>query len=140
MAKRRVIVSKEKYKCKSISYEDYKALKELLWWIEDNIFRFKDNEGFSRTEGKLLSLRIQGLITGQYIKNNSRELDRTKYTIEEVTNTFKYISLDIERTFRAKRFNNVEHRINYLMKIVENNIGEIRRRMEMVKAKKEEAK
>lgn len=137
MAKRRVIVSKEKYKCKSISYEDYKALKELLWWIEDNIFKFKDDEGFSRTEGKLLSLRIQGLITGQYIKNNSRELDRTKYTIEEITNTFKYISLDIGRTFGTKRFNSVEHKINYLMKVVENNIDEIRRRMEIVKAKKE---
>ena len=135
--KRRVIVSKEKYKGKDLSYEDYKALKELYWWIEDKIFRFKDGEGFSRTEGKFLSLRIQGLATGQYVKNNNRELDRSGYTIEEISNTFKFTMMEIQYGLDNYDFNDIKHKINYMMVIVESNINDMRERMKRVKIQEE---
>lgn len=137
MSKRRRIVSKEKYKGKELSYEDYKASTELYWWIEDNIFRFKDDEGFSRTEGKFLALRIQGLITGQYIKNNNRELDRSGYTIEEISNTFKFTIMEIQYALDNYDFKDMKHKINYMMVIVENNINDMRERMKRVKIQEE---
>lgn len=137
MAKRRTIVSKEKYKGKVLSYEDYKGLKELYWWVEDNIFKFKDDETFSRTEGNYLALRLQGLITGQYMRNSKRESERGGYTIEEITNTFKLVKLDIEYGFNNKKFNDRKHKINYMMKIVEDNISDMRERMNKIKMQEE---
>lgn len=137
MAKRRRITSEERYKGEKLPYKDYKAMIELIWWIEDDIFKFKDNEGFNRKDGKYLSLRIQGLITGQFTKNNSREKDRNEYTIEEIVNTFKFVSFDVKRAFETKNFVDVNHQINYMMKAVESNIEEMKRRMDVVKAKRE---
>ena len=39
MSGRRYIVSEDKYKGKNLTYEEYKGLKELTWWIEDNVFK-----------------------------------------------------------------------------------------------------
>ena len=137
MAKRRFIMSEKRYKGKTIPYKDYKGLRELLWWIEDNIFGFKDDEGFNRTEAKLLSLRIQGLIKGFKDGITVNKDLQHKFTIEEITNTFKFVILDVRIAFEKKNFVNVEHKINYLMKAVESNINEMKRRMDIVKAKKE---
>ena len=62
MSGRRYIVSEDKYKGKNLTYEEYKRLKELTWWIEDNVFKFDDTEGLSKTEGEHLSHRITDLI------------------------------------------------------------------------------
>lgn len=120
MSKRRNIISEDKYKGKELTYEEYKGYKELIWWIEDNVFKFSDTEGLSRTEGKYLSYKILDLI-------------KKGYTCEEILNTFKFTYIDIQYAFQHNRFNDYRHKINFIFKKIIENIDDMRERMSRVK-------
>lgn len=120
MSERRYIVSEDKYKGKELTYEEYKWSKELTWWISDNVFKFGDGEGLSRTEGKYLSYKIFDLI-------------KKGYTYEEILNTFKFTYIDIQYAFQHNRFEDYKHKINFVFKKVTENIDDMRERMNKVK-------
>lgn len=122
MSGRRYIVSEDKYKGKNLTYEEYKGLKELTWWIEDNVFKFDDTEGLSKTEGEHLSHRITDLI-------------KKGYTYEEILNTLKFVNMDIQYSFKNLKFNDYRHKINFIFKKIMENIDDMRERMERVKSK-----
>lgn len=120
MSKRRCIVSEDKYKGTELTYEQYKGKKELYWWIEDNVFKFSDTEGLSRTEGEYLSYKILDLI-------------KKGYTCEEILNTLKLANIDIQYAFQHNRFNDYRHKINFMFKKIIENIDDMRERMNKVK-------
>lgn len=120
MSKRRYIVSKDKYKGKELTYEQYKGSKELYWWIEDSVFKFGDTEGLSRTEGEYLKYKIFDLI-------------KKGYTYEEILNTLKLANIDIQYAFQHSKFNDYRHKINFVFKKVTENIDDMRERMNKVK-------
>lgn len=122
MSGRRYIVSEDKYKGKNLTYEEYKGLKELTWWIEDNVFKFDDTEGLSKTEGEHLSHRITDLI-------------KKGYTYEEILNTLKFVNMDIQYSFKNLKFNDYRYKINFIFKKIMENINDMRERMERVKSK-----
>ena len=119
---RRSIVSEDKYKGKNLTYEEYKGLKELTWWIFDNVFKFDDTEGLSKTEGEYLSHRITDLI-------------KKGYTCEEILNTLKLANIDIQYAFQHSRFKDYRHKINFVFKKITENIDDMRERMERVRSK-----
>ena len=122
MSGRRYIVSEDKYKGKNLTYEEYKGLKELTWWIFDNVFKFDDTEGLSKTEGEYLSHKIIDLI-------------KKGYTYEEMLNTFKFANIDIQYSFKNFKFKDYRHKINFIFKKIMENIDDMRERMERVKSK-----
>ena len=122
MSKRRHIISEDKYKGTELTYEEYKGVKELIWWIEDNVFKFSDNEGLSRTEGKYFSYRVIDLI-------------KKGYTYEEILNTLKLANIDIQYAFQHSKFNDYRHKINFVFKKIIENIDDMRKLMNRVKSK-----
>ena len=118
----RRIVSEDKYKGKNLTYEEYKGLKELTWWIFDNVFKFDDTEGLSRTESKYLSYKIIDLI-------------KKGYTYEEMLNTLKFVNIDIQYSFKNLKFKDYRHKINFIFKKIMENIDDMRERMKRVKSK-----
>lgn len=92
--------------------------------------------------------RLLGLRVGRYKPNasNTRTL-KTGYSFATILYTLKYSKRAIDKALKTVNFKDDKHRVDYLMKIVQNNINFIQTRMNRLaqenkraeKLKKEEA-
>ena len=107
-----------------MSEEEKKDWNELCEYVKKEILKYGDDTKFPR----FLALRLKGLANGQYIVNNNQKL-QGKYTFYEIKITFMYCKQDILYGFSKNVFEDENHKISYMMKIVENSLNTIRERL-----------
>ena len=107
-----------------MSKEEKKDWNELCEYVKKEILRYGDDTKFPR----FLALRLKGLANGQYIVNNNQKL-QGKYTFYEIKITFMYCKQDILYGFSKNVFEDENHKISYMMKIVELQLNTIRERL-----------
>lgn len=88
----------------------YEYVKKLLGYTEE--------QKLSKTS----VLRLKGLATGKYIANK-RTPDQARYPFRVIRLTFADCRQDIERALARKQFPNETAKLNYICRIVENNIN-----------------
>ena len=113
-----------KVKRKKMSEEEKEQWEELCVFVKKEILKYGDDTKFPR----FLALRLKGLANGQYIVNNNQKL-QGKYTFYEIKITFMYCKQDILCGFSKNVFKDENHKISYMMKIVENSLNTIRERL-----------
>ena len=107
-----------------MSKEEKEQWNELSEYVKKEILRYGDDTKFPR----FLALRLKGLANGQYIVNNNQKL-QGKYTFYEIKITFMYCKQDILYGFSKNVFEDENHKISYMMKIVELQLNTIRERL-----------
>ncbi len=107
----------------------------LYTYVRKNIMGYDENQALSSA----MVLRLKGLLTGKFIENNNTE-NKANYSYETILNTFKFCSPDIKNALRTNRFRDEQHKFNYVLKIVENNINNVYMRMKNIERAREEAK
>lgn len=105
------------------------------------LFVYIEKELMGYEEGKVLSksqvLRVKGLQNGKYMANNNTD-GRGDYSYDVIFNTFKYCKESILKAFKYKTFKDESHKFNYMIRIVEENLNTVCKRMEQAKRVKEE--
>lgn len=119
---------------KKMTEEEKKSWEELYYYVK-NLLGYDENQALSST----MVLRLKGLLTNKFIENNNIK-STANYSYETILNTFKYCKPDIERALRTNRFIDEQHKFNYILKIVEQNINTVYMKMKNVEKAKEEAK
>ena len=117
-------MAETKVRRKKMSEEEKRDWNELCEYVKKEILRYGDDTKFPR----FLALRLKGLANGQYIVNNNQKL-QGKYTFYEIKITFMYCKQDILYGFSKNVFEDENHKISYMMKIVENSLNTIRERL-----------
>ena len=107
-----------------MSKEEKEQWEELCVYVKKEILKYGDDTKFPR----FLALRLKGLANGQYIVNNNQKL-QGKYTFYEIKITFMYCKQDILYGFSKNVFEDENHKISYMMKIVELQLNTIRERL-----------
>ena len=93
---------------------------DLYQYIKREIFRYDDKQNLSKN----LILRLKGLRDGKFMANN--KIPKTaSYSYEVILFTFKLCKNNIIHSLQTKQFNNESNKINYIMKIIENNINDV---------------
>ena len=117
-------MAETKVKRKKMSEEEKKDWNELCEYVKKEILKYGDDTKFPR----FLALRLKGLANGQYIVNNNQKL-QGKYTFYEIKITFMYCKQNILYGFSKNVFEDENHKISYMMKIVESSLNTIRERL-----------
>lgn len=120
---------------KDMSYEDNEEWKELYKYVEKNIFGYEKPMRLSSTS----IMRLKGLTKGKYFAGK-KSANNADYSFKVVLATFKYCSPDINKALRTNMFKDEQHKMNYISKIIENNINNVYIRMKNAEKTKEEAK
>ena len=126
-------MAEAKVKRKKMSEEEKKDWNELCVFVKKEILKYGDDTKFPR----FLALRLKGLANGQYIVNNNQKL-QGKYTFYEIKITFMYCKQDILYGFSKNVFEDENHKISYMMKIVESSLNTIRERLRSKQDRKKE--
>lgn len=120
---------------KKMTDQEKKYWDELYRYVKNNVMGYDDNQALSNT----MVLRLKGLLTNKFIENGNIA-DTANYSYEVVLNTFKYCSPELQKALRTNMFVDEQHKFNYILKIVENNINNVYTRMKNSEKAKEEAK
>lgn len=74
---------------------------------------------------KFMILRLKGLQQGRFMANKNTK-PNASYSFYEILLTFKACKLDIQKyTDQKSAFKDEQHRFNYILVIIENNINDI---------------
>ena len=107
-------------KNKKMSTQDKKDWDLLYDFVRYNILNYDENQSLSRT----MVLRLKGLCSNKFIENKSIT-STANYSYLVILNTFKYSILDIRNALKVHRFNDENHKFNYILRIVESNINTV---------------
>ena len=105
----------------------------------DQVYRYFRDEILGLKPGQVLSKhtveRLKGLRVGLYKPgmHNARTTKRG-YSFKTIVNTLKFCKRSIESARKRVHFKNEDHEIDYIMKIVSNNVNFISKRMDEVAA------
>ena len=89
---------------------------------------------------KTTILRLEGLSQGKFYSNSPIDRKKRCYSYNEILLTFKFCKLDIDRALSKHEFKNESHKINYIMRIIEENINDVCIRLENTKKAEEKLK
>ena len=117
---------------KQMTKEDKKYWEELYQYVRHNVMGYDENQSLSKN----MVLRLKGLSTNKFMENNN-VIDTANYSYETILNTFKFCYPDIQKGLRNGSFNNENHKFNYVLKIVENNLNNVYIRMKNAEKAKE---
>ena len=107
----------------------------LLYSHVKSLMGYDESQALSRN----MVLRLKGLSTNKFMENK-KIADTASYSYEVILNTFKYCSPELQKVLRTNRFNDENHRFNFILKIVERNINNVYMKMKSIEKAKEEAK
>lgn len=107
---------------------------ELCEYIKKEILQYDDGMKFP----KHMVLRLKGVHKGQHIINNNASA-MAEYSFDIILMTFKIHKFDILSAMSKHKFKDEQHRINYIMAIVENKINDTYLRMKKVEKAQENA-
>lgn len=115
------------------SKEQEKKDWELLYeYVKKEVLEYDDTMKLP----KFMILRLRGLRDGKFMANKSQKANGN-YSFYEILLTFKACKMDIHKYTKTNRFKNEQHKFNYIMVIIENNINDIVLRLNEAKRHKE---
>lgn len=105
---------------------------ELYQYVKLDILGYKDKK-----VPKSLVLRLKGLTEGKLMANNNTKAV-AKYSFKQILTTFKICKFDIINGFKfnEKIFKDEDHKINYMMVIIEKKINDVVDKMNRVEVAK----
>lgn len=113
-----------------------KADWELLYYyVKNEILSYDENQSLPSN----MVLRLKGLLTNKFMENNNIK-STANYSYQTILNTFKFCSPEIRKALKTKSWTSEQHKFNYILKIVENNINNVYLRMLNIEKAKEEAR
>lgn len=119
----------EQVKMTKIEKEEWESLYE---YVKKDILQYDDNQSI----GRHMILRLKGLHYGQYIRNNKAK-NTASYSYNVIKLTFMYKKQDIIQAMQRQTFNSEEHRINYIMAIIDSSINDIYKRLQRAEQQKQ---
>lgn len=120
---------------KKMTEKDKQDWDLLYAYVKTNIMGYDENQALS----KQMVLRLKGLLTNKFMENNNIK-STANYSYEVILNTFKYCSNSIDKALRTNKFSDENHRFNYILKIVEQNINTVYIKMNNATKDKEKIK
>lgn len=111
-----------------------KNWNELFAYIEKHILGYDDGTTLSKNQ----VLKVRGLQNGKFIANNNIE-GSGNYSYEVIFNTFKFCTLDIQKRLSSMSFNDENHKFNYVLRIVEDNLNNVYIKMKKMEKSEKEA-
>lgn len=118
---------------KKMTKEELQSWENLYYYVKDNLMGYDSNQALSST----MVLRLKGLLTNKFMENKKTK-DTANYSYETILNTFKFCSPELQRALRNNNFRDEQHKFNYILKIVEQNINNVYLRMKRAEKAKEE--
>jgi hypothetical protein len=119
---------------KKMSKEDLQDWESLYEYVKQ-LMNYDENQALS----KYMILRLKGLLTSKFIENKNIK-DNSNYSYKVILATFKYCSPSILNALRVNNFKDENHKINYILKIVERNINDVYLKIRNSERAKEEAR
>lgn len=110
---------------KKMTQQERAEWDALYEYVKRNILGYDSNQSLSRS----VVLRLKGLTVNKFMENK-KQADTAHYSYAVILNTFKFCSMDIQRGLVAHSFKDENHKINYVLKIVESNINNVYVRMQ----------
>lgn len=109
--------------------------ESLYYYVKNDILGYDENQSLPSN----MVLRLKGLLTNKFMENNNIK-STANYSYQTILNTFKFCSPEIHKALKTKSWTSEQHKFNYILKIVENNINNVYLRMLNIKNAKEKAK
>ena len=117
-----------------MTMEELRMLDEAYDYFRYKILGYDEGQSLSRNT----VLRLKGIIKGKYMANNNVE-DAANYSYEVLIYSLKYSLPDIRRGFSRIKFTDENHRINYALKIVEENMNTAYKKLQGMKKAEEKS-
>ena len=114
--KRNPNYNKDKNDTNSLEWE------ELYDYVKRKVFNYDEDISLSPH----MILRLQGLRKGKFYANNNTK-SKANYSFQTILNTFMFCRSQI-LIANKKEFDSDDQKFNYIMKIIESKIGEVRQR------------
>lgn len=105
--------------------EKEKDIKQSIWdelyqYVRCDVMGYDQNQSLS----KQMVLRLKGLSQNKFMANNKIP-STANYPFDTVLDTFKFCKSSIEKAVRDICFRDEQHKFNYILKIVENNLNTV---------------
>lgn len=110
---------------KDVKLNKTKDFDRLYDYVKYNLLGYDKNQSLTRMQ----VLRLKGLKSGKFIENNSVK-PCANYDYEVILIAFKACSVQILNALSNKKFNDENHKFNYIIKVVENNLNDIYKKVE----------
>ena len=122
--------------CCKIVNPNYKekrlSTNELVYWEElYNYVNYKIMCYDKSMLSKQMVLRLKGMRENKYFQDKQEDIEGI-YPFEIILNTFKYCAIEIQKGLRINTFKDENHKFNYILKIVEQNLNTVYMRMKNV--------
>ena len=115
--------------------DEEKKFQELCNYVKKEIMGYDENQKLS----PYICLRLRGMKDGKFIANKVTT-SMAHYSYEIILLTFKYIKHHgLDNLLSTKTFNSEQHKFNYIMKIVSNNINTVYNKVKKVKEEQHRA-
>lgn len=109
--------------------EEEKKFKELCEYVKKEIMGYDENQKLS----KHMCLRLRGMKDGKFIANRTTP-SMAHYSYDIILLTFKYIKHHgLDNLLIGKKFNSEEHKFNYIMVIISNNINTVYNKVKKIR-------
>ena len=121
---------------KTMTKKEIKEWDELYQYIKNDILQSDDNKKLP----KWFVLRLVGLHEGKFCANKTTK-PMANYDYKTILMTFKMNKIDILNGIKDKdKFKDEQHKINYIMVIIENKINDTYDTINRINKAKEKAK
>lgn len=109
--------------------------RKLCDYVKKEIMGYDENQQLN----KFMIMRLRGLKDGKYIANKTTA-PMAHYPYNVILATFMYIKKHgLDDIVRTKKFNSEQHKFNYIMVIVSNNINTVYNKMKKIKEEQNRA-
>ncbi len=109
--------------------EEEKKFKELCEYVKKEIMGYDENQKLS----KHMCLRLRGMKDGKFIANKTTP-SMAHYSYDIILLTFKYIKHHgLDNLLIGKKFDSEEHKFNYIMVIISNNINTVYNKVKKIR-------
>lgn len=116
---------------KRMTEQDKLDWDNLYEYVRSNVLGYDSNQSLSTK----MTLRLKGLSSNKFVENNNIK-DTANYSLKVVLNTFKFCMPVIKKSLHSVSFKNEEHKFNYILKIVEQNLNTVYMRMKKAEQSK----
>lgn len=102
--------------------------EQLCEYVKTNIMGYDENQKLS----KYMILRLRGLHDGKFMANKAVE-SLAHYSYDIILLTFKYVKPRIDYKLKENNFADDQHRFNFVMKVVGENINLVYNKVKKLK-------
>lgn len=116
--------------------EEEKKFKELCEYVKKDIMGYDENQKLT----KHMCLRLRGLKDGKFIANKATPT-MAHYSYDIILLTFQYVKHHgLDNILATKKFTSEEHKFNYIMVIISNNINTVYNKVKKIQEERKRLK